>query len=386
MVIQARLGLAVPAALLALVAIVGCSPQLPGPATDPAPSDGQSSTQVKPASEAAPDGLREVAESFLSEMLPEDNIDSPAAWRAPDGATWLIATAKTTDQLVVYDGDTGATLQRIGRRGDGPGEFRRPNGVFVLDDLLLVVERDGPRVQVLNLPDFTSLGSFGNDVLIKPYGIWATRVGSAIEILVTDAYMAGEDEAGEDILPPLAELDRRLKRFSLRIADGTAEAKLSAVHGDTSPEGALRVVESLWGDPVHDRLLVAEEDETYANEFKVYHLNGRFSGTTFGGDILAAQAEGIALYACADGGGYWVTTEQGKQRSIFHLFERRSLEYVGAFSGKAVANTDGIWLQQAATQRFPSGALYAVHDDQGVVGFDWRAIVQALSLRECPVE
>lgn len=324
-----------------------------------------------------------IAEAFLTEMQPPDNIDSPAAWRTPDGSTWVIATAKATDQLVVYDGDTGATLRRVGQRGDAPGDFKRPNGVFVLDDLLLVVERDGRRVQAFGLPDFSPLAAFGSEVLVKPYGLWARRVESAIDIYVTDAYMAGEDEQGEDILPPLAELDRRVKQFSLRLDDAAAGAELVAAHGDISPEGALRVVESIWGDPAHDRLLIAEEDESYANEIKVYRLDGRYAGRSFGRDRLAAQAEGIALYACADGSGYWLTTEQGKERSVFHLFDRQSLEHVGAFSGKAVANTDGIWLHQAGTRQFPAGALYAVHDDQGVVGFDWRDVAVALSLRTC---
>src|SRR5690606_3458594 len=100
--------------------------------------------------------------------------------------------------------------------------------------------------------------------------------------------------------------------------------------GDTTPDGALRVVESLWGDPANDQLLIAEEDETYANEFKVYDLAGKYSGRTIGAEFLQAQAEGIVLKTCADGSGWWITTEQGKGRTSFHLFERGSLQHVGA--------------------------------------------------------
>jgi len=46
-----------------------------------------------------------------------------------------------------------------------------------------------------------------------------------------------------------------------------------------------------------------------------------------------------------------------------------------------VANTDGVWLQQAATARFPQGVFYAVHDDMGVGAFDWRDISAALGLK-----
>jgi 3-phytase len=52
-------------------------------------------------------------------------------------------------------------------------------------------------------------------------------------------------------------------------------------------------------------------------------------------------------------------------------------------TGRTVANTDGIWLHDAASQRFPDGVLYAVHDDQGVVALDWRDIAKALSLPPC---
>src|SRR5690606_807350 len=313
-------------------------------------------------------------------MTPDDNIDSPAAWVADDGRVLVIATAKASDRLVVYDGETGTTLRQVGRSGAGEVEFDRPNGVAVVDDLLFVVERDNRRVQVLRLPSFAYVTSFGSDVLEKPYGIWVNRTGNGYEVYVTDAYMAGEDAKGEDILPPLSELDRRVHRFAVTMPGGDLAVRSLGAFGDTTPEGALRVVESLWGDAANDRLVVAEEDETYANEFKVYDLQGHFTGRTFGSDFLQAQAEGIMLKACADGSGWWITTEQGKGRTVFHLFERASLRHVGAVAGRSVANTDGIWLHDVPSQRFPEGVLYAVHDDQGVVALDWRDIAGALSL------
>ncbi len=325
-----------------------------------------------------------IDEAFVSALTPEDNIDSPAAWAAPDGGVWLIATAKATDMLVVYDGASGRTLRTVGRNGTALGDFDRPNGVVAIDDLLFVVERDNRRVQVLALPDFAPLGAFGRDELAKPYGAWVRRTGEGVyEVYVTDAYMAGEDAQGEDILPPLPELDRRVKRYTAT-RDGTRmTAAFQGAFGDTSPEGALRVVESIWGDARNDRLLIAEEDEGYANELKVYDLAGRYAGRTIGRDVFQAQSEGIMLRGCADGGGWWITTEQGKGRTVFHLFDRRTLQHTGAVTGRRVANTDGIWLHEAPSARFPEGVLYAVHDDQGVVAFDWRDIAGALALPEC---
>ena len=53
-----------------------------------------------------------------------------------------------------------------------------------------------------------------------------------------------------------------------------------------------------------------------------------------------------------------------------------ALAHVGAVTGKTVANTDGIWLHDVPTTRFPDGVLYAVHDDQGMVAFDWAQIAK----------
>jgi len=336
-------------------------------------------TADTPGSAAAPRSVATVAEAFLTPMTPADNIDSPASWTAPDGRQWLIATAKTTHKLVVYDGQTGAHLRDVGSQGTAPGQFDRPNGIAVIDDLVLVVERDNHRVQVLHLPDFAPLGVFAAADLRKPYGLWVNKQREGYDVYVTDSYDAGEDAQGNDVLPPLAELDKRVRRYALTLKGSALDATLVGSIGDTSEAGALRVVESIWGDPANDRLLIAEEDETYASEIKVYTLEGRFTGTTFGRDAFQAQAEGVMLKTCGKD-GWWITTEQGKQRSVFHLFDRHTLKHVGAFQGNTVANTDGIWLDQSASARFPHGVLYAVHDDQGVVAFDWANVARQLSL------
>lgn len=360
--------------LLALALLTACRPAAALDAAAPASVVAPTGTGASAARDVAT-----VAEAFLTPMTPDDNIDSPASWTTPDGQVWLIATAKATDKLVVYDGQTGAKLRDVGSLGTAPGQFDRPNGIAVVDDLVLIVERDNHRVQVLQLPDFTPLGVFGADDLHKPYGLWVNKQGNGYDVYVTDSYDAGEDAQGNDVLPPLAELDKRVRRYAVTVQGGKALATLTASFGDTTEAGALRVVESIWGDPANDRLLIAEEDETYASEFKVYTLEGRFSGTTFGRDAFQAQAEGVMLRTCGKD-GWWITTEQGKQRSVFHLFDRHSLTHVGAFQGNTVANTDGIWSMQAPSARFPHGALYAVHDDQGVVAFDWASIAKQLSL------
>ncbi|SFL08068.1 phytase [Lysobacter sp. cf310] len=324
-----------------------------------------------------------IREAFLTARTPEENVDSPASWIAPDGRVLLLATSKKTSRLMIYDGDTGTDLRRYGSAGAKPGQFLRPNGIAIHGDRVYVVERDNHRVQVLQLPGLESLGSFGSAELKQPYGLWVRDNGDGrVEVLVSDAYMAGEDANGDEIPPPLAELNARYKRYQVGTSAGAFEARYLGAFGDTTEAGAIRVPESLWGDVAHDRLLIAEEDLKTGTAVREYDLSGKYRGRTLGLGLFKAQAEGIALWTCPDGSGYWIATDQFKDRSLFHVFDRQTLAHLGAFSGEIVGNTDGVWLQQHATKRFPQGVFYAVHDDMGVGAFDWRDIAKALSLRE----
>lgn len=321
-----------------------------------------------------------VAEAFTTLPAPEDNIDSPASWRAPDGSRWLLATAKTTDALVLYDGATGERLRTFGGPGTGPGKMDRPNGIAVIDDLVMVVERDNRRVQVFGLPDFESLATFGDAELQQPYGLWVRRIGDGYEVIVSDNYMSPEDE---DLPPPLAQLDHRFRRYALEPQGGRWTARLSGTFGATDAAGAVRIAESVFGDEAHDRLLLSEEDVAVGTRLREYGLDGRYRGRDVGAGLFKAQAEGMALFACDDGSGYWLATDQFKDRSLFHVFDRVNLAHVGAFAGQRTANTDGVWLDMSADARFPEGVFYAVDDDQGVSAFDWRDIARALSLKGC---
>ncbi len=324
-----------------------------------------------------------VREAFVSAASAQDNIDSPASWMQ-DGRRLVVATAKATDRLVVYDGDTGRRLRSVGTGGDGPGQLRRPNGVATVDDrFAFVVERDNHRVQMFALPDFEPLLSFGQEALVQPYGLWLRAVEDGYEVVVSDAYMAGEDAQGEDIVPPLAALDRRFHRYRLGMADGRWVAGAAGTFGDTSAAGAVRIPESLWGDPDHDRLLVAEEDVATGTRLREYDLQGRYRGRDVGAGIYTAQAEGIALMQCADGGGWWIGSDQFADRTVFHLFDRASLAHVGSFAGEVTGLTDGIWLDARGDARFPQGVLYASHQDMAVAAFDWRDIAGALGLQAC---
>lgn len=318
-----------------------------------------------------------VIERYTTMPSPTDNMDSVATWRAPDGKTLLIATAKDVDNLVVFDADTGEQLRRVGKSGQGLGEFKRPNGIVVIDDLLLVVERDNHRVQVFELPSFNTIALIGATELKVPYGLWVRQLGLGYELYVTDSYQNADGEP-----PPVAELDDRVHLFTLGFVNGVASATHVRPIGDTSEAGALRWVESIHGDPEHDRMLIAEEHLATGTALRVYDMQGRYSGKDIGNDLFHGQAEGIALYACADGSGYWLATDQHSSGNVFQVFDRQTLQSLGSFAGSGTQNTDGIHMRMQPSPAFPKGVFYAVHDDRAVSAFDWADVAKGLGLRE----
>jgi 3-phytase len=315
-----------------------------------------------------------VEERFLTPRDERDNVDSPAVWHGPGGQHWLLATAKSTDVILVYDAASGAFLRRFGGTGTGPGAFRRPNSAGVVGDLLLVVERDNRRVQVFQLPELRHLGFIGEETLRRPYGMTAFRVaGDTCALYVTDNY-----ETADGAVPPDSALGERVRQYRFGVRGGALWSEELGAFGDRGGPGALRKVESLWADPAQGRLLVADE---LGLEVKVYTLAGRFTGEILGRGVIRSEPEGIALYTCGAEEGYWIATDQDYQRNLFCVFDRKTLTLLGAFSGRLTRNTDGVALTQAPFGPFAQGAFFAVHDDGNVAAFAWEDIARPLGLR-----
>lgn len=331
----------------------------------------------------APDALA-VREHYVSAETPAEELDSLATWTTPAGDTWLIATGKSSHRLVVYDADTGLRLREVGGEGEGPGRFDRPNGVAVFGDHLFVVERDNRRVQVFSLPGFEVVGSFGGEQLRSPYGLWLheTEPGE-LEAYVTDSFMYGDRF---DQVPPWDELDERVRRYRVQFdQDGRLIAHYGGAFGDTREATALRMVESIAGDPAYERLLIADESTSdkgrrHQSTLREYTFSGRYTGRSLPQDSFGAEAEGVALWTCPDGSGYWIAVDQLAPLTLFHLFDRTTLQPRGTFRGEVTAHTDGVALHAAATKRFPGGALFAVHDDKAVSAFDLRDVARVLQL------
>lgn len=329
----------------------------------------------------------EVPETWVSPPASGDELDSLAVWPGETGSPWVIATAKSSHRLVVFDGDSGQRLRTFGERGQRPGQFDRPNGIALFGDLLLVAERDNHRVQVLRLPAFEPLMIFGDDVLRAPYGLWLRETAPGqLDVFVTDSYMVrtghgklSKDKENDWVPPPLAELGERVKRFRIDTNDdGALNATYLGAFGDTDARGALRMVESIAGDAANDRLLIAEEYPRVTRTLREYTLDGRYRGRDL--PAFANDPEGVALWDCdGEQSGYWIAADQLKP-TLFRMFDRESLDAAGSFRGIATANTDGIALYATPTPRFPNGVLYAVSDDLSLAAFDLGEIARTLDL------
>jgi 3-phytase len=337
--------------------------------------DAPSDSAAVPAADSA--RVVVVDEAFVTPLDTVANVDGPAFWHRPDSTTWILATAKATDVVIAYDAATGRVQRTFSGPGTGAGRLDRPNGIRVLDDsLVVIVERDNHRVQVFALPDLAPRGTFGDRDLVKPYGLSVVADGpAAYTVYVTDSY-----ELVEDSIPPDSALGRRVRQYRMEVGGPRVRATLVRTFGDTAGLGALRIVESIYADPGHDRLLVAEEDERDSH-VKVYDLAGRFTGTLVGRGAFPHQAEGIALYACGARDGYWVMTDQAAAISTFLVFDRATLRLVGSFRGRQTNTTDGVALTQRGFGPFPAGAFAASHSDAGIAVFSWAAIADALGLR-----
>lgn len=321
-----------------------------------------------------------LVEAALSHWNDSDNVDSPALWMTPDGDTWIIATTKSTHQLIIYD-ENGETLDRQCKPGSGKNELMRPNGIWVLDNYCFVVERDNHRVQIFELPGFTHRGFIGEDKLTKPYGMAAYRDDSGnIQIYITDAYEIVEDEIPADSLLGKRVLHYELSNQNTENADWVFDNKFIRYIGATEGEGTIKIPESIYADPTTNTLMIAEEYEPITSVL-VYSLDEGKYVKTLGSGLFRYQSEGIALYDCGEGKGYWFFTDQDEGDNTFHIYDRETHDYITSFKSETTQNTDGVWLAQVEPDGYPMGIFIPVHDDGGIGIFSIEKLFEELKLK-----
>jgi len=320
------------------------SPVTTGPASAPAPPD-------------------TVQHRWASHGVEYAETDSLAACRLPDGSVRVFATAKRGDRLDLFDALDGRWLRSVGRAGRGPGEFRYPNGIAVVHParragapgtaaeprpVVVVVERDNHRVQVLDAETARPLGTFGESDLHRPYGVAVSCQGDDVYLYVTDTHV-----------PP----GQTVKQFALTLTDAGAAGRLVRSFGAADGAGAIGEAESIVVDDRRDRVYLCDEAR---KNVKIYSRAGEFTGRTVADGVIVGDPEGIVLFE-GPAGPWIILTDQQPEATVWYVFDGSSLAPIGRFTGTPpIANTDGICLCPGPIGACAAGLLLAVHDDREV--------------------
>eukprot|EP01080_Neovahlkampfia_damariscottae_P008382 gene8382-207_t len=306
---------------------------------------------------------RQITETFYtSGTSREHNVDSITYWNQKD-LNWIIATAKATNELIVYSAVDGSLIKKISHLN-----LKRPNGIVLLPDsnIIAVVERDSHLIHFVSLPKFKTILKSPSHFLKRPYGIDSFKDENGIHhIYVTDNYMEAEFSKKKkkmkfSKIPPLSSLNKRVKHFKVDLKK--KQIDLVNSFGETKGNGILYKVESIIIDRSYDHILIADEMQKHLG-IRIYSLDGKYI-KTFGEGVFIEEPEGFALLQCSNGKGYWIMVDQHKFRSIFHIFDRISFEHIGSFVGAFTANTDGVTLTQNVFGEFNAGAFFTRQSKQ----------------------
>lgn len=307
------------------------------------------------------------------------NLSSVAAWTDASGRVRVYISDADADRLRILDGATGEVVDEAKASALS---LATPTALFVIDDLLLVVEQRNHRVLALGLPDLHPLGSVGDGGLIQPVSLFArhTDVDSYL-LYVADDY----DDNGK--VPADRDLNRRVKSYSLSLSRGNDAAatptRIDAARvgqlGATEGNGLIRRIGSLGGDPFYDQLLVAERDRGHDSGYRVYGFSGKYRDASLDRDIFQQRAAGITLRACDNGGGHWIASDEMEGGSPLLVMDRASLRPAGAFTDSSGSAAISLWFQGNAATAFPAGVLLVRFDGQ-LSAIDWRDIARELRL------
>ena len=257
----------------------------------------------------------------------------------------IVVTVKDKNEIHVYNAMNGEFKKSIKR------DNAFPNGVTTINDqFVLVTERDNKQVAVFNSSmDF--LGTFGNDELRSPYGITFYKQEEGLyKVLVTDSYEYNNPR--ED----------RILTWDFTIDNESFNVSSATVLGNPT----LYQVESIYADQHYQTLLVAEEMQEHHKVMALDLMTGEVKKEDLGNFNRGNDPEGIALVINKDNNGYWICTEQSKTDNRFHLYDRKTLEYMNTMYLDNVSYTDCI----ATAYMHGKWFLYAVDNDARVVAFE----------------
>ncbi|KAL0480362.1 phytase [Acrasis kona] len=333
--------------------------------------------------------VKVIPEVYITEGNRFDNIDSVVALQIENNHR-IIATAKKTGSLFIYDLENGRLISQITETGT---IMSRPNGIASFPDknIIVIVERDGHKCQLISYPDFRSIATFGQSDLKRPYGAAVRKIRDNVyHIYVTDNYMDLEySEKHKEMkykkLPPDSQLGQRVKLYEVTTLEGNYNIKLIHQFGETTGEGVLHVVESIMVDEPNNRLLIADEHTNHL-DVKIYDLNThQFGGHIIGKEPIKFESdpEGFVTFNCPnyESKGWYFLTDQLSTLTKFHIIDRSTLHYVGTFTGETTKKTDGVAISQVPLKDYKQGLFLAVHDDSKVSAFSNQHILDVMGLK-----
>lgn len=307
---------------------------------------------------------KSIQEAFVTAAAPAQPVSSPAAWHGDDGQHWVVGASEQNNSLIVYDAVTGELVKTVGTSGTAEGQFRQPCGISIVDNIAVVVERGNHRAQVFLLPDFRSLGFFGNDELVSPNGI------TMYQLFEDRYYIFVSDDAGKSA---------KIHKYEMNYFEGDFRSAHANTFGDTEGEGAITTPGSIYMDPLNNHLLVADIAEG-KNNIKVYNVDGKFTGKVINGELFKNRPDGIALFEGQGSTGYWIVTDRHDGDNVFHVLNRQTFEQEASFKGGKVDGCTGLCVTDVPFGKFKKGALFTVNAEGKVAAFSWESLITGLNL------
>jgi myo-inositol-hexaphosphate 3-phosphohydrolase len=288
---------------------------------------------------------------------PGRNIGDPCFWADPadPAGTLVFVTAKDSGLVEVFNLASGTLVGTI------PG-FGRPDNCAVEGDLLLTTDRTARHVSVHHLPDLTLLRTFGEDMK-EPQGIDVlTRPAPLVYVT---------DHADSSVHVYALDTGALVRSF---------------------PTGFGTPIESILVDDRQGRVFLVGGAKSPPRSFSWFTPEGALVQEV-GRKAFDEDAEGMALYACGDG-GYIVAADQRATGTEFEVFDRVSLGHLGTFrledgQGGFTDSTDGIDILQTPLPAFPYGVLAACdgcgpNEPEGLDVVAWERVAAAMGLDLCP--
>ena len=205
--------------------------------------------------------------AFTEQITTRGTVPAYAFYHGADNSHWAVAADGGSDALIVYDAVKGTELRRVGKPGTEKGELSDPVAIYIEDDLLFVLERGNDRIQVFELPNFTSFGFIGEDRLDKPEAMAAFHIEpGAFYIYVAET----------QLLPDGGKIGY-IRRFSVSRAVNTIHSAYQFTFGFSPGVGYLGPITSLTVDQEGRQVAVTSEG-TVSGDTRTYSLDGQYIG------------------------------------------------------------------------------------------------------------